>query len=226
MKKILGIITSLVFFTSAQAIEGVNLGVSLSAGVFEVDGAAEKLESGSIVKKSSSEKENAEGLFAIGSVFVEKTLGERFAIGLDYVPHTLESETATNKSYDGKTNENDLSGTLTTNTVQVDFENLITIYGLINFNNNMYIKAGYMEVDANTNEKLNTGGAYDDQTLDGYTLALGYHKEMNNNSFVRLEANYMDFDGVTAVNRNDTTKSVSVDGISGYGAKLSVGKSF
>jgi len=44
--------------------------------------------------------------------------------------------------------------------------------------------------------------------------------------FVRAEAAYMEIDGVTLTNTNDSTKSVSADGIEGYGAAVSVGKSF
>ena len=44
--------------------------------------------------------------------------------------------------------------------------------------------------------------------------------------FARIEANYMELDGVTIKNDNDATKSVKADGISGYGAGISIGKSF
>ena len=41
MKKFLVVAFMLLGLTSAKALEGVNLGVSLMAGVFEVDGASE-----------------------------------------------------------------------------------------------------------------------------------------------------------------------------------------
>ena len=44
--------------------------------------------------------------------------------------------------------------------------------------------------------------------------------------FVRGEVAYMDIDGTTLTNSNDSTKSVSADGVTGYGAAISVGKSF
>ena len=44
--------------------------------------------------------------------------------------------------------------------------------------------------------------------------------------FARFEANYMDLDGATVTNSNDSNKSVKVDGISGYGAGISIGKTF
>ena len=44
--------------------------------------------------------------------------------------------------------------------------------------------------------------------------------------FFRLEANYMDFDGAEKTNSNDANKKIKVDGITGFGGKISVGRSF
>ena len=50
--------------------------------------------------------------------------------------------------------------------------------------------------------------------------------DLDDGMFVRAEAAYMDINGTTLVNANDSTKSVSADGITGYGAAVSIGKSF
>jgi len=228
MKKLLTTLFFILAFCSkAYSEKGINMGISLSGGVFEVDGASEKFtgshSSGAgstLTKNASSEGEDAEGLFAIGSIFIEKTLGDKFALGIDYVPHSLESETTEN------TQTTTTSSATGTNTVQVDFDDLITVYGMISLNDNVYLKAGYMQVDVTTNEVLATGGSYGNTDLDGYTVALGYNRDLNNGAFLRLEGSYMDLDGATLINSADTTKSVTADGITGYGAKLSIGKSF
>ena len=75
-------------------------------------------------------------------------------------------------------------------------------------------------------ENLGTGGAYGNTTIDGYSLALGYSMDLSDGVFARIEASYMDLDGATLTNDNDSTKSVKADGISGYGAGISIGKSF
>ena len=217
------------YFTNANAFDGVqgfNLGVSLSAGVFDVDGAKEEfkgahagLASPGDVAKNSTE-DTAEGLFGIGSIFAEVEVTDVVAIGLDYVPHSLDTETTENVQVDG--------GSSVTNTVQVDFENLATLYATLQIPaaEGLYAKVGYVQVDVITNENLATGGAYGDTELDGYTLALGYQRDIQNDAFVRVEANYMELDGATLTNQNDSTKSVTADGITGYGARLSIGKSF
>ena len=227
MKKIL--ITFFMFIlplTAAKAIEGVNVGISVMGGVFEADGAKEKFTGNhssnrattDVTKTTSSEGDVAEGEFILGSVFIEKTLGDRFALGVDYVPMTAESESTENIQSDGGSNK--------TNTVQVDFENLMTLYGTVSLTENVYVKAGYSEVDVVTNENLGTGGAYGDTSLEGYVLGIGYNANLDSGTFIRLEANYMDFDGATLTNTADSTKSVSADGFDGYGARISVGKSF
>jgi len=167
-----------------------------------------------ITTKASTEGDGAEGLFGIGSIFVEKSFG-KLALGLDYVPHSLESETTENTATGNNLNK-----------VQIDFENMMTVYGTIALNDNVYAKAGYMEVDVNTNEVLATGGSYGNTSLDGYVLGLGYNRDLDTGAFVRVEATYMDFDGATLTNTADSTKSVTADGITGYGAKLSIGKAF
>ena len=218
------------YFTNANAFDGVqgfNLGVSLSGGVFDVDGAKEEFKGdhagaesdpGDVTKNST--EDTAEGLYGIGSIFAEVQVTDVVGIGLDYVPHSLDTETTENVQVDG--------GSSVTNTVQVDFENLATLYATLQIPaaEGLYAKVGYVQVDVITNENLATGGAYGNTELDGYTLALGYQRDIQNDAFVRVEANYMELDGATLTNANDSTKSVTADGITGYGAKLSIGKSF
>ena len=236
MKKIIiSIATMLLFGFNAYASPGVNIGVSLQAGVFEVDGAKEVFAGahssgaspGTVTKNASAEGEDAEALYAIGSIFLEKTLGDRFAIGLDYVPHSMDTETTENVTNKvGSARQLFLEDAAATNTVQVDFNDLTTLYAMINLNENVYVKAGVMTVDVATNEVLGTGGAYGNTDLEGVMIAVGYDRDLDNGAFLRLEASHMDLDGVTLTNTNDSAKSVSVDGISGYGAKISIGRSF
>ena len=222
------------FISSASAISGVNIGISLTAGQFEADGAAEKFTGahggsavpspGNVTKKASAEGDEAEALFAFPSIFIEKTLGDRLSIGVDYVPTSLDTETAENiQNRPGGASQVDSQ---TTNTVQVDFEDLTTIYAKINLQNNLYLKAGLVSVDVVTNETLGTGCAYGNTDLDGHMIAIGYNRDLDTGAFIRLEAHTMDLDGVTLTNTADSTKSVTADGVSGYGAKLSIGRSF
>ena len=227
MKKFLTIAAFMLFGISSAQAE-VKIGATLKAGVFEVTEASEEFTGahssgaspGDVKKNASSEGDEAKGEFAFGSIFVELSANDKVAVGIDYVPMTLESETTENlqESSDGSATG--------TNKVQVDFEDLTTVYALLYATENLYLKAGYTEVSVVTNESLATGGAYGNATLDGYTVGIGYNHTMDNDMFVRIETSYMEIGGTTLTNKNDSNKKVTADDITGYSAAISVGKSF
>ena len=213
------------YFSNANAIDGVNIGVSLTAGVFEADGGKEEFKGAHVGAASpgditSTAVDSPEAAVMIGSLFLEKEIG-MFAIGIDYVPHSMDTDAAENTQTSSDGSDTGV------NKVQVDFEDLATVYGSVTFpGTDVYAKVGYVQVDVITNEKLATGGLYGNTDLDGYTVAVGYNRDLDNDAFVRLEGFYMDLDGATLKNTADATKSITADGISGYGARLSVGRSF
>tara|TARA_B100000674_G_C37623105_1_gene815274 strand:- start:4 stop:681 length:678 start_codon:yes stop_codon:yes gene_type:complete len=225
MKKYIYLLVALFGFASAVNANGVNMGVSIVGGVFDADG-AEKFtgdhvsgaSADDVTKKTSAEGDDAETLFAFGSLFVEKEVNDNLAIGVDYVPMSMDSETTENVQ--------DQGGSNVTNTVNVSFENMITAYVTVRSEQGVYAKLGYVEVDVATNENLGSGGAYPDTNLEGFIVGLGYNHEMPDGMFVRVEGNLMEFDDVTVKNTNDTTKSIEASGIEGYGARVSIGRSF
>ena len=230
MKKFLiATIVLLGSITLANA-EQYRVGVSVMGAVFEADGASEKFTGDHSSNttttdrtiKSSDEKEDAEGAFALASVFAEFAANDQISFGVSYVPHSSDSEEAVNV----QNQEAHAFSAEATNKVKVSFEDLVTVYALANLNENVYLKAGIMQVELITEESLGTGGAYGNDTLEGYTFGLGYNHNYGDGMFVRAEAAYIDIAGTTLTNTNDSTKSVSADGISGYGAAVSVGKSF
>ncbi len=232
MKKFLTIAAFMLFaFSNAQA-ERVKIGATLKAGVFEVDDASEIFSGahssgaspGTVTKKASDEGDEAIGEFGFGSIFGEAMLNDKISIGVDYVPMALESETTENiqNMKTVQTGEDAQS----TNTVKVEFEDLITVYALLHVTDSLYLKAGYMQVDVNTVENLATGGAYGNTSLDGHTVGVGYNHDMDNGAFIRVETNYVELDGTELTNTNDSTKKVKADGIEGATVGISVGKSF
>ena len=229
MKNILIATAVLLGSISLANAEQFRVGISVMGAGFEADGAKEifsgdhssNTTSTKVTKDSASEKENAEGAFALGSVFAEFQAIDVISLGVSYVPHSSDSEETENIQNMGTS-----FTAQATNTVKVSFEDLVTVYALANLNENFFLKAGYMQVDLITEENLGTGGAYGNDTLEGYTIGLGYNMDLADGMFVRAEAAYMEIDGTTLTNTDDSTKSVSADGITGYGAAVSVGKSF
>ena len=230
MKKITFLILMVFgYFSNAIALEGINIGASLTAGVFEVDGAKEEFKGqhagvgspGDVSKSTATDGDEAEGAFAIGSVFIEYEINETVALGIDYVPHSLDSESTENVQSDMTTSN---SSSNKTNTVQVDFEDLTTLYVNINLTDSMYVRAGLVKVDVITNESLGTGATYGNTDLDGQVIGFGTNVDMDNGIFVRAEANYMTFDSSEGLTSGDNT--ITLTNLDGVTASLKIGKSF
>jgi len=226
MKKItVALIMLLGSFSMASAELGVNLGISGQIGVFEAT-AVEHEGSTTAASRERSGKDDVMGAFGYGSVFIEKTLG-RFAIGVDYVPDGLESDTSTTTRMDLRDGSEGVVGTSvsTVNKVQVAFEDITTGYVSVNITDNFYLTAGVVNVQVKTKESLGTGSTYGDTDLDGSTFGMGYHHGFDNGMFVRASANVVEFDGTTLESANKENMIV-LDQLNGASGKISIGKSF
>ena len=220
MRKLI-ITTFLACIYSVTSYAGVNIGLSGNAGVFVANGQESHAGATASAAAGAYKKTgDAYGEAAYGSVFVEAVLGDRFIVGLDYVMDTLESETTESRRIDKTTSA---TASNVENKVQVDFEDLTTIYAGVMVTDNAYIKAGMVSVEVITNESLGTGGTYGNATLDGTALGVGYNKTMDNGVFYRLEGNYMNFDGTSLKSGDMTVTLKNLDGVTG---KLSIGKAF
>ena len=221
MKKILIAICAymLTLSTSVSADIGVNVGVSGQMGVFVAT--AKETETGPSITEKSNGSEH--GAIGFASIFIEKTLGDRLAIGIDYVPSALDTETTETSKRDKTTSDTQSSKT---NKLQVDFEDLTTYYLSLNVTDNAYIRAGIVTVDVITNEDLGTGSTYGNTDLDGTLLGVGFSKDLNNGKFVRVEGNYMDFDGASLTSQNNSDNKITLNSLEGVSGKISFGKTF
>ena len=210
-KTILVILFTLGLFSIASAERGINMGVSAQLGVFNAD--SKETENSEVSKKGE-----ATGIVGYGSIFIEKTLGDRFSVGVDYVPYALESETTEDNKVDG--------GSTVVNKVQVDFEHLLTFYASLNVTDNLFVKMGLAQVDVITNENLGTGSKYGNTSLDGTVYGIGYHQERSNGMFYRIEGNIMEFDKSSLTSSTNSDNKIDMSEINGASGKLTIGKSF
>ena len=216
MKKILISIFALVF-SSSMASAAVNIGVSYSAAGFAVTGT-----------ETESDEKNTEseiGAAAYGSIFIEKTLGERFTLGVDYVPSSLDSETNETVVDDIK-DKTETATSQNTNTIKASFEDLTTIYLSLNVTENLYLKAGMAQVDVVIKENLATGSAYGDGDMDGTVLGLGYSGTFGESMFIRYEGQYMDLGSLSLTSTTNSDNKVSIDDLNGVSASIKIGRSF
>tara|TARA_Y100000591_G_C21688188_1_gene621658 strand:+ start:307 stop:960 length:654 start_codon:yes stop_codon:yes gene_type:complete len=217
MKKLIASIVFSVFcITSASADMGVNVGVSGQAGLFAAS-AKEDFSGG------QSNQGNEHASIGYGSIFAEVTMNDKFMLGVDYVPESLESETTESARAD-KTSSDTPSNT--ENKIQIDFEDLTTYYVGFMLTDNFYAKAGITTVEVITNEALGTGGSYGNVSLDGSVFGVGYQATNDAGAFIRIEGNYMNFDGATQTNSDDSEKTITLKNLDGVTGKISLGKTF
>ena len=223
MKKLLlSVVFSVLYVTSASADLGVNVGVTGNAGLF----AASASEQFSTTDDAQTNQNGSEhGSAGWASIFVEKTIGERLMLGIDYVPAALETDTTETAKSDKRTASSDAI-TASTNKIQVDFEDLTTVYVGAMITENFYVKAGLTHVDVVTNESLGTGSAYGNVELDGSMFGMGYHVANDSGVFFRFEGNYLSFDGNSVTSSTDSTKTIKLKNLDGVSGKISVGKTF
>lgn len=212
--------------SSANAID-FSIGASVNGGAFDATGSEVRTESSSTL----SNKSKSQDLHLLyGSVFGEMHLSENVRVGISYVPYALESET--NESIQGSltaaqggTGEADR-----TQKVQVDLEDLTSLYLSLFNDGGFFVKVGAMQGDLVTNESLDSGSTYGNTTLDGVMAGVGLDRDLDNGMFFRAEVNYSEFDNIvlnaTTQSDDSHTNKITVKDLSGFTGALSIGKSF
>ena len=221
MKKLLlTAVMSFLYVTSVSADMGVNIGASAQLGVFTANG--NESDTGTSLKKDTGSETAAAGW---GSAFLEVSMADRVMVGVDYVPSALSTDTIeTAKSDMGVAAQ---SQTTVTNKVQVDFEDMTTFYAGLMVTDNLYIKAGIVQVDVITNENLATGAKYGNTDMDGSMFGVGYHMAADNGVFFRVEGTYMDLGGANLTSTGTaSTSKITISSLDGVTGKISLGKSF
>ena len=227
MKKItIAILMVFASYSISSAMElGINVGVTGNVGVFHGEG--KDVRTGP--NETDIAKDDTTGVAGYTSFFIEKTLWNsgllsRVAVGYDKMNGVLSSETAQNERAD-ITTEGQIAGqNIVMNSVQVDFENMETIYVSVDLWNGVYAKMGEVSLDMKTNESLGTGATYDNVALDAKMFGLGFEKDIPYwGMFMRFEGKYMDFENETATSGDNT---IDIVGLTGASGALSIGKSF
>ena len=221
-------------FSIASAELGLKVGVSAQLGEwtatgFESEGAAAEI----------SADQTEKMLVPIGEWFIEKKLSflpgpfSRVSLGYSQIAHDLGSATSDQHQQDvrGDDQSNVAADTDGVDTIggeqkiQADFEDLETMYVLVNITDWLYIKGGSTSMDIITNENLYTGGLYPNASVDGTVYEIGTEFTTDGGMFMRLSVNEMDFDTVK-ISSSNNTNSVTIKNIGGQSAKISIGKAF
>ena len=233
-KTILAVFFSLFFSAIASADIGLNVGVSAQIGVMEAKG--EEKSSGGTTETSDTE----EALFGTIGGFIEKDLsflpgigdgiGSRIAIGYDNIAHELDLGTQSNVRNVATLGAAGASVPPATHSLKATVTDFQTIYATVNILDWLYVKAGEVTVDIDT-EFTKAGVKSTDygtsHSLDGTLVGIGVEKMSDNGMFFRVEYNSYDIDGKSVASKGaDSTLTATLKDVSGETTRISVGKAF
>ena len=233
MNKMSKIVAVSLLLTSASIpalADNFNIGLSGSYGNFEAKGNQQK---DGVTKNESNDAD-----FGFGSIFAEynKTMSKEWdvAFGLDYIPFKAEIDSKSRADLGGDLTGKDAADTANaaragTKTATLELKNHATLYvqPTYNLGNGFAVfgKAGYSHADLKISSSNTATGSTMNKgdTLEGYLVGLGGQYNIDKTTFVRLEANYTDYDSVTYTNSSGTRFTANPEL---WAARISVGKSF
>ena len=214
MKRILLITVAVLFSCThvfAEMSEGVRLGLAVSNT--EVNGSGS--ETLRTTAKQSAVASTSEDT-TIAHIFAEKTFSNGFTLGIDFVPGEADVGTKSRADDDIESNGG--------NKASAVVSEHLTFYGLMPMGSSpLYVKAGIISMDVETDEKLNTGSKYGNTSVTGVTAAIGAHFERDNGLFVRAEYSMSEYEDIRLT--SDGSNIIEAD-IDTTAMKLSIGKSF
>jgi opacity protein-like surface antigen len=201
--------------------DNYNVGLTGAYGSFEASGTQEK--------DSVTKNQSGDANFPFASIFVEynKTMSKEWdvAFGLDYIPLSTEIDDRSDTDTNNMTSNN-VTGT---RNAKLDLKNHLTAYIQPSYNlgNGLAVfgKVGYSHADLKitTTNLSNSGTLNKKDDLEGYLVGIGMQKNIDKTLFVRLEANYTDYDAVSYTNSSGTVIKANPEL---WTAKISIGKSF
>ena len=193
-----------------------SIGISGSSGVFAATGTENNFnEAGTAIDETT--KEHGAFQADMASVFVELGVNDVLSFGVDYVINTLETPQNVARE-DGGTNAN---------LVKAEFEDLTTVYAKLNVPlGGTYLKIGYVQVDVNSIEDLDSGNSHGNDKSTGWTAGIGYNHELTGGVSIRAEVTGMDMSDVTSNNGQTNKTEIKVEDMIGARGTISLVKSF
>ena len=209
MKKNIAIFLSLLFLTIQSAKAEVAVGIT---GAFHMLDA-----SGTETTRDSSEK-NTGGKTSdvlIPELFIETTGENGVTVGFSYIPtRDMGSKSRSDSNSDGDTG---------TYKAQAELDNVMQIYTDLPLSDRVHFKVGVQHVTLATLESLNSGSAYPNEDLLGWTVGLGTKGDLPyGNLYYKAEVTFTDFEDYEGVSNGNRV----VADLDDTAAKFSIGYKF
>ena len=186
----------------AKANADVRFGLSAAYTQIEADGT--ETEGG---EKTSASVSND---VIIPSIFVEFS-GERFGVGLDYIPLDADVSNKTKSRTDVETSVTGTAATTSTSRTQkaqAELKNHLTFYANYSLGS-YFVKAGVAFVELSTGESLDTGSNYGNEDIFGGVFGIG--TQDGNHRFELVYTDYEDVSLSSSVARTGVTTNNKID---------------
>ena len=209
MKKLYSILTSLILLTFTSAKAEIGVGVSGALHMLDVSGSETTRQSGEVNRGSQEED------VMVGEVFVEAIAENGWTVGLAYIPtRDMGSKSRSDSNSDGDTG---------TYKAQAELDNVMQIYTDLPLSDRVHFKVGVQHVTLTTLESLNSGSAYPNEDLLGWTVGIGTKGDLPyGNLYYKAEATFTDFEDYEGVS-NGNRVAADLDDVA---AKFSIGYKF
>ena len=220
MKKLLTIVSSLLFVTMVSAKADFGVGITGAAHMFDIDGTETTRQSGQVNTGSHSDTA------IIPELFLEVFMDNGAALGVSYIPtRDMGSKSRSDTSTAGDSED---TGTYT---AKAKLDNVVQIYTDIPMTEfmgySLYGKLGIQHATIKTQEALNSGSAYPDKDVLGYTLGIGAKGDLpyGNNLYYKVDATYTNFEDYKADSDSSPANKVEAE-LEDTAVKFSVGYKF
>ena len=207
--KLAALITAIMALIAMPLSAEIRLGVSVAHTIIDTTG-EETL-------KATSRKNGAgvEETALVPSIFAEIAGEGGFGIGVDFIPGSADLGSKTRTDDDIETAGN--------NKAAAEIDGLTTIYAIKTFESGFFLKAGMTQADINTTESLATGTTYGNESVDGTIVGMGFNRNNDNGSFIRIATEYTDFEDLDLNNGTGSTINADLDVTA---IKFAIGKAF
>ena len=214
MKKLIGIISSLLFVATVSAKAEVGVGIAGAMHKIMADG-TETVRDGGAHNNTSIDEQSM-----VPEIFVEKILDDGKVVGISYIPTREISGT---RSRTDSNSEGD-SGTYS---ASADLDNVIKFYADVPAGSVAgqagYVHFGLQHVTVTTVESLNSGSSYPDADIFGATIGYGIKGDLPYGGlYYKGEVTYTNFEDLKVTSAGNTVEAELED----LAARLAIGYKF
>jgi len=208
-KKLFATVVAIMFSTAALA---GSFGVGVSGSLLNVQGSGEEKVAG-VVDTNAENKANTSNDAYVGSVFAEYTFDGYggFTFGVSHLPGSADVNPSTLQRKDIQTSVEGTAAEVTTaitRKAQASVENHMTYYAELPIHAGLYVKAGLVTMDVNTEESV-AASKYANTEVDGDLWGIGYKNDTSGNWYYKVEATHTEFDTITLKSTGNATNSTA-----------------